>query len=121
MRHSNQASNLKQALRKKSAYMQTQGCYGDVVTVWERGIISTNPLKAGLVKSQEYALPLINNLVFLVVSARIGVPYEGGEGYVALEAVDFAESLVGSINNPVEASAVLLPYFNAVRGLNPTS
>jgi hypothetical protein len=55
------------------------------------------------------------------VSARIGVPYEGGEGYVALEAVDFAESLVGSINNPVEASAVLLPYFNAVRGLNPTS
>lgn len=106
---------MKKALREASARCQTaETPQGRKVTVWVLGICDTDPFIAGLVETHEHALDLIDDVVFLVETARFGVRHHTQEGYVPLDARDFVRSLTKSIDSPAEASAILLPYFNAV-------
>jgi hypothetical protein len=109
---------MKRALRKASARCQTAGTLpGERVIVWVLGIRTVQPLAAGLVKTHEHALPLINGVVFLVETARFGVKRRTREGYVPLDAQDFVRSITRSTDSPAKASAILKPYFEAVSRL----
>ena len=118
MPHTAQTANMKTALREASARCQASGALpGKVVTVWVLGICDTSPFTAGLVETQEHAIDLIDGVVFLVETARFGIKHHTQEGYIPLDAQDFVRSLTKSIDSPAEASAILMPYFEAVHRL----
>lgn len=118
MPHAIQTGNIKRALRNAARRCQIAGAMpGEVATIWELGLRSTEPFMAGLVKSEEHVLPLINDIVFLVETARFGVRHRTKEGYVPLDARDFVRSITKSTDSPAQASATLEPYFQAVSRL----
>jgi hypothetical protein len=105
-------------LRDASARCQTNHTpLGTTVKVLDRGVRATRPLTAGYTVTHEHTLPLPNGAVFLVETGRIGVKHAKKNGYVPLDAKDFVRSLVDTIVNPSEASAILQPYFDAIRAL----
>ena len=118
MPHAIQTGNMKRALRKASVRCQLAGVPpGERAAIWVLGIIDTQPFTAGLVETHEHILPLLNDVVFLVETARFGVKHHEKEGFIPLDAQDFVRSITKSTNSPAEASAILAPYFEAVSRL----
>ena len=115
------AANMKHALRRATKRLLASDWRGSImaVTVFDIGIVSTDPLRAGIIEQEEDAIELAvddgKDVVLLIGLGQFGIPYESG--YMPLTATKLVAELTRDLTNKDDAFDTLIPYMWALRNI----